>query len=315
MHPTNTMAIDEQQGRLPVWRVVRWLIAAAASLVLVTLFLTQAAPTEAATPTPNTDVVYHEMAAPACPPGFNCAANNCVGGYFCGYNLGFAYPSAFNYGCGFGGINCGVNYAFPAFIAPAIATYPIFNSAFTGLPNNVFTSNGCPVGNYACLGFNNGCAVGNFSCFNANGVCPVGNFSCLNANGVCPIGNFTCYNANFPFFTGVFNGNVATVAPAPASLVVGPPFRAKEVAQPAAATTPASQPAAPTAAIPSAPVAAPAQVTAPVVAPVANYATALNSTTPAPAPATVTAGGAGVKIYSAPPATTPAVAKDPDDHR
>lgn len=295
MHPTNTIATDEQQGRLPVWRVVRWLIAAAASLMLVTLFLTQAAPAEAAAPTANADVVYHEMATAVCPPGFNCRAN-----------FDYLYPANFYYGCGFGGINCGINYAFPTFIAPAIANYPIYGGAFTGLPNNVFTSNGCPVGNYACLGFNNGCAVGNFSCFNVN--------------GVCPIGNFTCYNANFPFFTGVFNGNVATIAPTTAAIVVGPPFRAKEVAQPAAATTPASQPAAPAAAMPSAPVAAPAQVTAPVVAPVAapaapaaNVATALNSTTPAPA--VVTAGNSGVHVLSAPPATTPVASKDLDDHR
>jgi len=294
MHPTNTMATDEQRGQLPIWRVVRWLVAVAASLVFVTLFLTQAASTEAAAPTPNTDVVYHAMAAPVCPAGFNCAANSCVGGYFCGYNFGFAYSAAFNYGCGFGGINCGINYAFPNFIAPAISNYPIYNGAFTGLPNNVFTNNGCPVGNYACLGFNNGCAVGNFSCYSAD--------------GGCPVGNFTCYNANFPFFTGVFNGNVATVVPTPAAIVVGPPFRAKEVAQPAAARTPASQPAAPAAVIPSAPVAAPA-------APAATSATALNSTTPAPAPAVVTAGGANVHVLSAPSATTPTASKDPDDHR
>ncbi|MGI8687817.1 MAG: hypothetical protein ACR2M3_04480 [Thermomicrobiales bacterium] len=294
MHLTNTMATDEQRGRLPVWRVVRWLIAAAASLMLVTLFLTQAASTEAAAPTPNTNVVYHEMAAPVCPAGFNCAANNCVGGYFCGYNPGFAYPAAFNYGCGFGGINCGINYAFPNFIAPAIAAYPFYSGSFASLPNNIFTSNGCPVGNYACLGFTNGCAVGNFSC--------------VNANGVCPVGNFTCYNANFPFFTGVFNGNVATAAPTTTAIVVGPPFRAKEIAPPAAATTPASQPAAPSAAIPSAPAAAPA-------APAANYATALNSTTPAPISAVVTAGGSNVHVLSAPPTTTPAASKDLDDHR
>lgn len=302
MHPINAMETDERQDWSQVWRVVRWLITAVASLMLVTLFLTQAASTEAATLTPSTDAVYHEMAAPLCPPGFNCAAN-----------FDYLYPANFYYGCGFGGINCGINYAFPNFIAPAIVNYPIYNypiygGAFTGLPNNVFTNNGCPVGNYSCLGSNGGCMVGNFSCFNANGVCPVGNFTCYNANGVCPVGNFTCYNANFPFYTGVFTGNVATVAPTPAAIVVGPPFRAKEVAQPAAATTPASQPAAPAATMPSAPVVVPA-------APAVNYATALNVTTPAPAPTAVTAGGAGVKIYSAPPATTPAVATEPDDHR
>lgn len=283
MHPTDTLDDDEQQGRLHVWRVARWLITAAASLVLVTLFLTQTASTEAAAPVPNDTVTYHDMAAPLCQQGYNCLIQNCVSGnyYFCSYNLGANYPYNFSYayGCGLGGLNCGVNY-----IAPAVYNFPIYNGVY------------------------------NFPYY-------------LGANNACAVGNFSCYRANYPFVgnpfyaNGFFNGWYGNGWYG-SQVNLGAPVRIKEVAQPAAATTPAAQPAAPAAVTQTAPVAAPAQVTAPVVAPVAapaapaaNNVTALNAPVQAPAPAVVTAGSANVKIYSAPPATAPTAARDPDDHR
>ena len=146
-----------------------------------------------------------------------------------------------------------------------------FNGNFFGVnPNFV---NGCPAGNFSCLGFNNGC--------------PVGNFSCLGANPFF----------GFPFGTGVFNGNAAVVAPGGNPIVVGPPYRVKEVAPS-------------TAAVAVAPAPAPA-------APTANYATALNApSAPATAPAASTGGG-NVHVLSASPATAPVATGvgGSDDHR
>jgi hypothetical protein len=210
MHPTDTIEREEQQSRWHAWRIARWLITAAASLVLVTLFLTQGASTEAAAPVPNSDVVYHEMAAtPTCQPGYNCVIQNCLSGnyYFCGYNLGYTYPYNFGYGCGFGGLNCGINYGVN-YIAPAYNNFPFYNGFynrfFNGLPASVFVNNGCPVGNFSCLGT-----------FPVRG-CPAGNFSCLR----------TFFG--YPFFsTGVFLATEQTLS-------------VKEVAQPAAVTAPAA---------------------------------------------------------------------------
>ena len=134
--------------------------------------------------------------------------------------------------------------------------------------------------------------------------CPVGNFTCLNANNGffgCNAGNFTCLNAYpfYPYGTGVFNGNATVVAPSGNAIVVGPPYRVKEVTPPAAAP-----------AVAVAPAPAPA-------APAANYATALNApSAPATAPAASTGGG-NVHVLSASPATTPAAtgAGGSDDHR
>jgi hypothetical protein len=119
-------------------------------------------------------------------------------------------------------------------------------------------------------------------------------------NNGCPVGNFSCLGAfpffGFPFGTGVFNGNTTVVAPGGNPIVVGPPFRVKEVTAPTATT--------------AAPAAAPA-------APAANYATALNtSSTPAAAPA-VAIGGGDVHALSAPSPTKPAASDSggSDDHR
>lgn len=114
----------------------------------------------------------------------------------------------------------------------------------------------------------------------------------LNGNGV---------NGNFFRFFEVTQPTAATQEPA------------APVAQPATAAVAAPVTAAPVAA-PVAPVAAPAVVQqAPAAAP-AQMITALTAPqvqTPDAAPA----GGGGVHVLSAPPATAPAAAKDPDDHR
>ncbi len=338
MHLSDTIEADAQQGRWHTWSAVRWLITAAASLVLVTLFLAQGATTEAAAPavTATDTAVYHEMDA-TCQQGFNCIANNCLSGnyYSCSYNLGATYPYNYNfganYGCGIGGLNCGVNFAFPS-----VVNYPTFNGNFNRFPLFINPNNTCNVGNFSCLNANvcnvgnfscvnangvnvNGCNIGNFSCLNANGFnangCNIGNFSCFNANG-CNVGNFSCFNANNAFFGNpfFFNGNaVSTVATPTAGVnkvtvtsgtgqvVI---YNPREIAQPAAA--PAAQPAIPAPAVQTAPVAAPA-------APAANYAAPLNA--PASAPAAVVTSGGNVHVLSAAPATKPAVTTDADDHR
>lgn len=314
MHPIATQDGDGSRERASAWGVARWLITAAAALVLVTLFLTQATGTEAAAPPAASDdaVILHDMAT--CPAGFNCAAdiNACVSGNFnfCGVNLGFpnfGFAFGSGLGCALGNLSCNLSFVNTALVNPVFSGCSVFIcpnfTGFTGVPNNVFTANGCPVGNFACLGggaFVNGCPVGNFSCLGIGGFfngCPVGNFSCLNG---------------FPFFngfTGTFSGNVTVVAPGGNVIPVGPPLRVREVA-PAAVTQPAAQPVA-------APVAAaPVQVAEPAPAvPAANYATALNAPQAQAPAATVSAGGAGIHVLSAAPATTPAVSVDTDDHR
>jgi hypothetical protein len=154
MHSIDATVGDERQGRFDTWRIVRWLITAAASLVLVTLFLTQTAATEAAAPTPTSDAVYQQMAAPQCQQGYNCLINNCVSGnyYFCSYNLGYNYPYNLGYATTCAYINCGVNY-----IAPAVYNFPYYNGFYRGIYN---------FPNF--IGANNVCAAGNFSCYRAN---------------------------------------------------------------------------------------------------------------------------------------------------
>lgn len=303
MHPIATQEGEESRRGASAWRVARWLITAAAALVLVTLFLTQATGTEAAAPAPtNETAVYHDMAV-VCPAGFNCAAdiNACLNGNFnfCGINAGFpnfGFAFGSGLGCALGNLSCNLSFVNTALVNPVFSGCTVFlcgNVArfnafpFNGIPNNVFTANGCPVGNFACLGF------GDFPFFNG---CPVGNFSCLNG---------------FPFFngfTGTFSGNVAIVAPSGNLITVGPPLRVKEVAPAAVTQTQAV----------AAPVSvAPAEVAAPApAAPAANYATALNAPqTQAPDAATISAGGSGIHVLSAAPATAPAVSIDTDDHR
>jgi len=150
--------------------------------------------------------------------------------------------------------------------------------------NNGFVNNSCPVGNLSCLGVNNGCPVGNFSCF----------------------GNYPYFG--YPYSTGIYSGNYTVVAPSGNPIVVGPPFRAKEVAAPTVTTSAVAQPVA-------APV-APAVVVAPApAAPAANIATTLTpSSAPAAAPA-VSTGGSNVHALSAPAVTAPKTTTDPDDHR
>ncbi|MGI8688303.1 MAG: hypothetical protein ACR2M3_06950 [Thermomicrobiales bacterium] len=158
------------------------------------------------------------------------------------------------------------------------------NGYYNGTYPNAFVNNGCPVGNFSCLGFNNGCPVGNFSC----------------------LGNFPFFG--YPYSTGVYSGNYTVVAPSGNPLVVGPPFRAKEVAAPTVTTPAVAQPVAAPAAPAVVPAAAPA-------APAANAATALNSSSaPATAPA-VSTGGSNVHVLSAPAVTAPKATTDPDDHR
>ncbi len=156
--------------------------------------------------------------------------------------------------------------------------FPDYGNGFGGYVNGNFANNGV----YPNFVNNNG--------FVNNG-CPVGNFSCL---GAFP------FFGGFPYSTGVYSGNYAVVAPGGNPIVVGSPYRVKEVATPASATTAVAQPA-----------------PAPVAAPAANTATALNTANAAPAmaPTATTGGGTGIHVLSASPATIPATSKDADDHR
>ncbi len=285
MYPSETVETDVQQSRQSAWGAIRWLIAVAASFILVTLFLTQGTTTEAAAPTATDTAVYHEMDA-TCQQGFNCIANNCSSGnyYFCGYNLNFNYPYNFNFanGCGLGGLNCGIN-----FVSPSFVSYPFPNRFVNNFP--IF------------LNPNNNCATGNFSCYNAN-VCGNGNFSCANAN--FPFVGNTFFGTGIfgnPFFFGGAAGVpvVTTTTPGVTKTTITSNtgqvvlYTPRELAQP---------------------VAAPVAQTAAPAAPAANYATALNAPVQAPA-AAVTSGGGDIHVLSAAPTTKPAVSTDTDDHR
>ena len=152
----------------------------------------------------------------ACPAGYNCAAYNCVGGNFCGYNYNynFGYLGA-NYALAYG------NYGYPAYVG----------------------SNYCPSGNFtACYnGVNTTCASGNYSCYYSAYPYVGANFY----NGY-PYG-YTGYYGGYPYgYTGNYSGQTTIVVPAKNITVVGPPVYVKEVAQ-AAATTVTAAPVAPVA--------------------------------------------------------------------
>jgi hypothetical protein len=250
MDPIATHEGDEESPRASVWRVARWLIGAAAALLLATLFLSQATTTEAAAvPSPAVAVSYQMT---TCPAGYNCAANNCIGGNFCGYGynfglIGASYPLTYAYN--------------PAYIA----------------------GNYCPSGNFTA------CYAGNVY-YAGNTYCPSGNFTAC-YNGVitaCPSGNYSCYYsaypwlganvwnggypwygvgyANYPYgYTGTYSGQTTIVVPAKGVTVVGPPVYVKEAA-PAAPTTVTAAPVAPTAGMATA-------MNAPAAAPVAGAGT------------------------------------------
>ncbi len=110
------------------------------------------------------------------------------------------YPVFPDYGNGFGFGSGFVN-----------ANFVNNSGFFNGVYPNVFNNNGCPVGNFACL-------------------------------GAFPF-------SGFPFSTGIFNGNTTVVTIGGGKpIAVGAPYRVKEVAQPVAAPVAAAPaPAAPVA--------------------------------------------------------------------
>lgn len=257
MYSTESVENESDRDQVNIWRVVRWLVTAAAAVVLVTLFLTQTSSTEAAAPVPSDDAVYQVMAA--CQPGnVSCIVAACQNGNYnyCGYNLG-----------GFGnwyGVNWvwgnGPNWVYPRYIAPAYLAPNYFGywNGFYGWPNYIAANNSCPSGNFS-------------ACF----------------------ANNPWWWWGYPWTgTGVFSGNVTVVAPGGNPIQVGPPFRPKEVEQPATLTQPVT-------------------VTAP--APAAGMATSLNAPqAPAAAPAP---SSSDVHIYSAPAAAPAVVTVDPEDHK
>ncbi len=282
MYPTDTAMADQYQGRVNVWRVVRWAVTAAASLVLTVLFMTTA--TQAA-PAPNDDVAYHTMAT--CNAGdYSCYVAQCQNGNYnyCGYNLGgigsVYYVGNFPYGPqNFSTYNPDfynnvyVRPYYTGYIWPYNGSYvwPRYYNNIFGTPyvNGRYYGNFCPSGNFT-------------ACYNNINNCPSGNFTCLRNNGYWPY--YRWWEADG---TGTATYQVqegTQPAPAPAAQPVAAP-----VAPPQAAPAPAP-----------AQVTAPAQVAAPApAAPTAQVATGLNASTQtsAPAPA-VDAGGAGVKILS-----------------
>ncbi len=167
------------------------------------------------------------------------------------------------------------------FVGPS---YINSNVTFDGTFPNAFGNNGCPVGNFSCLGFD--------SFF------------------------------GFPFSTGVYSGNATIIAPGRNLIVVGPPFRTKEVAAPtvtmAVVTQPVAAPIAPIVATtgvaqPAAALVAPPAVSAPVPAAV-NTATALSMSS-APAVTPAVSAGTSVHALSTPAVTAPTATTDLDDHR
>jgi len=284
MYPTETVENDGNRDQVNVWRVARWLVTAAAALVLVTLFLTQASSTEAAAPVSNDDAVYHTLAA--CPPGnASCIAASCQNGNYnyCSYFLGtFGNGYAWNNGYIWGN---GVNWVSPSYVAPAYIA-----PANLGFLNNCFT--------YLCGNYGGFYGAPNYIGANA---CPSGNFTACYANNGWWWGGLPWWN------TGVFSGNYTVVAPSGNTIVVGPPFRPKEVESPAVVTAPVAQPATVTAP-------APAVTTTAAPAPAANMATALNAPQ-TPAVVAPAATSQDVHIFSAPATAPAATTVDPEDHR
>ena len=301
--------------------LLRWLVLGTAGLIALVLALSHTASVGAAAPATygNTTICINYFTC------YNSATGAAVSNTNSGYpayltpNANSGYPANaavsppyFDNRYGFvqvvtdgSGNLIDVNPATGQRIFPFLPDYGfggVIGNGFIGANfNNGFVNNGCPVGNFSCLGVNNGCPVGNFSCF----------------------GNAPFFG--FPYSTGVYSGNYTVVAPSGNPIVVGPPFRVKEVAASTATTSavaqPVAAPIAPTVATtvvaqPIAAPVAPAVVSAPApAAPVANTATALTtSSAPAAAPA-VSIGGSNVHVLSAPAVTAPKATTDPDDHR
>ncbi|MDQ2785646.1 MAG: hypothetical protein M3Y58_11670 [Chloroflexota bacterium] len=296
--------------------LLRWLILGAAGLVALVLTLTQTVSVGAAAPaTYDTTICISYFVC------YNSSTGAAVSNTNSGYPT-YTIPNAYN--------------TYPTYTAPnvtngypsnAAVSAPYFDPRY-GFVQVVTDSSGNLIDINAQTGqriypvfpdYGNGFVGGNFvnvgtfpNTFVNNG-CPAGNFSCLGFNNVCPVGNFSCLG-NFPYFgypysTGVYSGNYTVVAPSGNPIVVGPPFRVKEVAAPTVTTPAVAQPAAPIA-----PTVAPAVAPAPAPA-AANTATALNpSSAPATAPV-VSTGSSGVHVLSAPAVTAPKATTEPDDHR
>src|SRR6476646_7855914 len=115
--PTETMESDESRDRVNLWRVIRWLGTTAAALVLATIFLSQASPTEAAAPVPN---------VAACQAGnyYACTYNI---GVFGNWNNGVAWNNGYIWGNG-------VNWVYPSYVAPA--NYGLWNGCNVYLCRN-----------------------------------------------------------------------------------------------------------------------------------------------------------------------------------
>lgn len=287
--------------------LLRWLVLGAAGLAALVLALSHAGSVGAAAPATYTTICINYFTCYDSNTG--AAVSNTNSGYptytVPSYTSSYPTYTAPNYNSGYAPNSTLSTYFDPRYGVVSVVTDQYGNlidvNAATGqriFPIYPDYGNGFVGANYL---------NGNFFGVNPNFVngCPAGNFSCLAANNGffgCPAGNFTCLNANpffgFPFGTGVFNGNATIVAPSGNPIVVGPPYRVKEVT-PATTTT----------AVTVAPAPAPA-------APAANYATALNAPS-APATAPVAATGSNVHVLSASPTTAPAATGvgGSDDHR
>jgi len=285
-HSSSTLAAAPDSGADSdrLFPLLRWPILVAASLALVIFTLGRAGAVGAAAPTAYDGTI-------------------CIN-YFTCYNTGTGAPVS------------NTTSGYPAYVAPTTTTgYPantVVSTYFdprycngvvsvatdgSGTLIDLCTTTGqriYPI--FPDYGFGNGFVGNGF--VGANFV--NGTFANGFANNGCAVGNFSCLGAfpffGFPYSTGVYSGNYTVVAPGGKPIVVGAPYRVKEVAAPVSATTTVAQPA---------------------PAPAANTATALNASNAAPAsaPAATTGGGAGIHVLSASPATTPAVSKDADDHR
>jgi hypothetical protein len=287
------------------WSVLRWVVTGAAVVLFAVLFLGSAETASADT----CDAAHNYCYATRWP-----ALDNTY------YNwLGYA-PTVY---AGFPGAGCVLgNYVCDANGVPLYGGY--YYGWANGVPNNVFTANGCPVGNYACLG-SNGFTYAS---------CPAGNFSCLNANGYY-LGYAPWYGGWYPYgYTGVYSGNVTIVAPNGNPVKVPAGVRVAEVSapvqvpaadpQPAPAPAPVAAPAAAPQPAPAAPAvtqAAPAPQPAP-----AQVVTALSAPpqpaapqVPVAAPVSAPTGGSGLgtTVQGASTAVVAAPVADPgnDDHR